>query len=790
MFLSDVRVLDLTDHRGETGPWLLGWLGADVIKVEPPGGNSVRLLRGAQWEAYNSDKRSIALDLAAGSDRDAFLELVAGADIVFDSGPPGAIAAAGIAESDLAAANPTLVHVLVTAFGADGPRAEQPSSELSIAALGGPMSLQGVRERAPVKASVPQVWRHAGVEAAGAALVALRHMENTGRPQWIDVSAQNAMTWTMLNAMEAHEVQGFDFERAGMTVQLAVQMSLGHLATDGWFCQAPAGITIGPIVPWLIEEGIAPAAWADEDWATFDHRMLSGEASHITYDDLSKAIDDLGARYTRHELLIRGLEYGSTFAPVNTIPDLLDFDHLWLRGYWRQADDGVRLPGAPLTVDGVRLEVPAGEASLDGAGEALRARPGRRRRAPTQRAATSLPLDGIKVADFSWIGVGPITARHLADHGATVVRVENEGRLDTLRAQAPFKDGEFGINRSNFFGSFNASKLSLGLDLSNDTGVEVAKRLTQWADVVIDSFRPGTMDKLGLGPEQIHATNPAAIVVTTSLLGGGGPCSALAGYGFHAGAIAGFTDLVGWPDLGPDGPWMAYTDTIGPRFLVPTILAALDRRERTGEGCAIEAAQLEMALHFLAPELLDHQKTGRVPSRNGNRDAGVAPQGVYPSVGDDEWVAITVDTDDRWARLRAALGDPEWASHVALDTVAGRESRQDELDRHIGDWTRQRTAEDAEATLARHGVPAGKVQRSADLPHDPQYRHRGFYRRLEHSEVGEVPYAGHQYRIRGLDHGPRSAAPCLGEHTFEVLTELLEMTEDEVAEVAASGALG
>ena len=784
MFLTDVRVLDLTDHRGEMGPWLLGWLGAEVVKIEPPGGSQARThvtpsTPAEQWSAYNSAKRSIELDLTGAAGRDAFLELVAGADIVFDSGPPGTISAAGIGEDNLIASNPALVHVLVTPFGSDGPRADQPSSELTIAALGGPMSLQGTRERPPVKVSVPQVWRHTGVEAAGAALVALRHMENTGQPQWVDVSAQNAMTWTMLNAMEAHEVQGFDFERAGMTVQLAVQMALGHLATDGWFCQAPAGITIGPIVPWLVEEGIAPAGWGDEDWATFDHRMLSGETSNITYGDLAKAIDDLGSRYTREELLMRGLEYGSTFAPVNTIPDLLGFDHLDVRGYWRRRDDGTRLPGAPVTVGGERLPTPT-------AGE----RPRSQRRTPTDRGATSLPLEGIKVADFSWIGVGPITARHLADHGATVVRVETEGRLDTLRAQAPFKDAEFGINRSNFYGSFNASKRSLGIDLSNEAGVQVAKRLTHWADVVIDSFRPGTMDKLGLGPEQIHADNPGAVVVTTSLLGSGGPCSALAGYGFHAGAIAGFTDLVGWSDLGPDGPWMAYTDTIGPRFLVPTILAALDRRERTGEGCAIEAAQLEMALHFLAPELLEHQASGHVPARNGNRDAGVAPQGVYPTAGEDQWVAITVENDELWEQLRSAIGDPEWARDRGLATAAGREARHDELDDRIAAWTMERTAEEAEALLASHGVPAGKVQRSGDLTHDPQYLHRGFYHHHEHTEVGEVPYAGHQYRIRGHQHGPRFAAPCLGEHTFEVLTEFLELTEDEVADIAASGALG
>jgi benzylsuccinate CoA-transferase BbsF subunit len=369
------------------------------------------------------------------------------------------------------------------------------------------------------------------------------------------------------------------------------------------------------------------------------------------------------------------------------------------------------------------------------------------------------------------------------------VRVESEKRLDTLRAQAPFKDAEWGLNRSNFYGTFNTSKRSLTLDLATPEGLAVARRLVDWADVVIDSFRPGTMERIGLGPEQIHATNPGAITVTTSLLGAGGPLSPLAGYGFHAAAIAGFTDLVGWPDLGPDGPWMAYTDTIGPRFLIVAVLAALDRRERTGAGCHIEGAQLEMGLQFLAPELLDHQLTGRTPTRLGNRSAHVAPQGVYRCAGDDEWCALTVPDDETWTRLVGAIGSPAWAGAPSYGTTAGRLAAHDALDAGIEAWTSGRSAEEVEKILCEAGVPAGKVQRSRDLRVDPQYLHRRFYQRLEHAEVGVIPYAGHQFAIRGHDHGPRWAAPMLGEHTYEVLTGLLGMTAEEVAEAAAAGAL-
>ena len=210
MLLEDLRVLDLTDHRGEVGPWLLGRLGAEIIKVEPLGGSSARSeppfttsapegLGSLQFAAYNDNKQSVELDLDSGAGREALLKLAAGAEIIFDSGPPGYAASAGISEADLTSANPELVYVLVTAFGADGPRSGDPASELSLAALGGPMSLQGVRERSPVKVAVPQAWRHAGAEAALASLVGYNRMQRTGEPQWIDVSAQEAMTLTLLN---------------------------------------------------------------------------------------------------------------------------------------------------------------------------------------------------------------------------------------------------------------------------------------------------------------------------------------------------------------------------------------------------------------------------------------------------------------------------------------------------------------------------------------------------------------------------------------------------------------
>ncbi len=803
--LDGLPVLDLTDHRGQFGPWLLAQLGAEVIRVPPAGRTDP--------DAWIADGRDLAdavyttgltlapLDPGSAADRTTMRSLVAEAAIVLDTGPPRHLPAFGIDRAGLVELNPTVVSVVVSPFGLEGPRADQPATELTVAALGGPVRIQGVPDRAPVHHSVPQTWRHAGAESVVAALVALARADQTGEAQFVDVSAQSVMTWTMLNAMEASEIQGFDFERTGATLELSLSIPLRHACADGHVILVSRGRNGALLHPWLIEDGIVDPSWADEDWDDYDRRVIDGEQTSVPFDELIDALGRLCARYSKRELLERGQALGVTIAPVNDVADLLAFDHLEARGFWSSvaapvtgdpAGDGdpatptVRLPGAYYTLDGERPAVSRRPAAP---GDAPPAFAGASARPEPSAFEGARPFDGLVVADFSWIGVGPITAKCLADHGATVVRVESENRIDGLRVQPPFAGAEPGPNRSNFYGTFNTSKRSMAVDLKNETGVVVARRLIERADVVIDSFTPGSMARLGLGPDDIAAINPNAITVTTSLLGGGGPFSTMAGYGYHAAAIAGFFDLVGWPDLPPDGPWLAYTDTVAPRFLTAALLSAVDRRRRTGEAGHIEAAQLECALQFLAPELLGHQLEGVTPARRGNRARGLAPQGVYPCAGDDCWVAISVVDDEAWSRFRAALGDPGWARGAVLDSVDGRLTRHDAIDTGISAWTSERTEEEVEATLRAAGIAVGRVQRSSDLLADPQYEHRDFYHRLEHSEVGTVPYAGHQYRIEGYDHGPRTAAPGLGEHTFEVLTDLLGYDVDEVAEIAASGCL-
>ena len=793
--LAPYRVLDFTDHRGELGPMLMGDLGADVIRVELPEGTPARRMPpfapvdGADpvslsFIAFNRNKRSIVLDPASAQDAETLAELIRRTDFIFESARPSLLARYGITFERARELNTQIVFTRLTPFGDDGPWADLNASDLVIAALGGPVALQGQPDRAPVRLSVPQVWRHAGAEAVAGALVAHTRVRAGGGAQFVDVSAQATMTWTMLNAMDAHAIQGFDFERGSDVARLEIL----HPVADGYLIAIPHSKVMRPMTERLIEEGIAQPWLRDVDWLVYDQNIQDPEQKPLSLSQSIVMLRTLLMRYPRKHWFEFGLEHRITLAPVNALEELLAFDHLEARRYWLRKPAGgkalVRFPGLWAKTLTSPLCVTRDAPTLDEHGDEIRAalqQPLPAQSTPAKSDALPLPFAGVKVTDFAWVGVGPISSKYLADHGATVVRVESENRPDVLRANGPYKDALPGWNRSQFFGDFNTSKLSLALDLKSPHAIDIAKRLITDSDVFIESFAPGAIARMGLGYDVVSKLNPGIIMVSTCLMGQTGPASRMAGYGYHAAAIGGFYEITGWADRHPTGPWVAYTDTIAPRFVSILLAAALDHRRRTGEGCYLDVAQIETALHFLAPELLDLEINGFAARRNGNRARWSAPEGVYPCSVADTWCAIAVQDESQWRALCGTLGREDWLHDAALATVAGRQSAHDALDVGITAWTSHRTAREVMDILQAAGVSAGVVQRSSELLADPQYAHRRFYRWFDHPEMGHIPYAGHQFQISGYDSGPRSPAPCLGEHSYEVLTELIGLDVDEVS---------
>ena len=747
---------------------------------------------------FNRGKRSVVVDLETGAGRSDLEALVAGADFLVENAGPGAMDAMGVGYEALRRTRPDLVYVAISPFGQTGPYAHHLATDLTLSAMGGSMSLIGQPDRRPARITVPQTWLHAATESALAALVAHERRLATGEAQFVDVSVQAAVFWTGLNAMISSAIDGRNIERCGTDLKLStVQAPLVFPAADGDVCLVPRSTTLPRMIPWMVERGAVSEAWAAaEDWETWERRWLDGDAVAYTFDEVIEAVRGFTGRLTKSELFGGGLERRVTIVPVSTAADVVDMEQLFVREYWDEialpSGRTVRAPGAFVKTTGPSVGWPDRAPALGEHDDVVvAARSATRRPAPEPTAPDrALPLAGVRVVDFSWIGVGPITGKALADHGATVVRVETDDPPDRLRLTGPFTDDVLGINRCQFYGSFNTSKLSLQLDLKHPTGNEVARELLAWCDIALDSFTAGTLGRLGLGYDVASGLNPSIVMAETCLFGQYGPISSLAGYGYHAAAVSGFYEVTGWEDRPPGGPFNAYTDTIAPRFLTTVLLAALDHRRRTGEGQYIDQAQMESSLHFLAPQLLDVQLAGRVARRAGNHDPDRFPHDAYPCLGDDQWCAIAIETAEQWRALCSLLGDPEWAVDPALDAIEARRASGDLIESKLAEFTSQREARELMDLLQAAGVPAGMVQRSSDHLVDPQLAHRGFFRPLQHPEMGEVPYEGHQYRIAGYDHGPRLPAPCLGEHSFEVLTDVLGIDVERAAEILASGACG
>ncbi len=397
-------------------------------------------------------------------------------------------------------------------------------------------------------------------------------------------------------------------------------------------------------------------------------------------------------------------------------------------------------------------------------------------------------LEGVKVADFCWVFVGPQTTKILADCGAEVFKIESRSRLDLWRTLFPFKDNIVGPNRSGNFNQFNTSKHSVTLNLAHPKGLEVAKRLVAWADVVVENFAGGVMARMGLGYEELKKVKPDIIMLSSCMMGQTGPFATQPGFGHMLTSLAGFNQIAGWPDRRPAG-LQAYTDYIAPLFNVFTILAALDYRRRTGKGQYLDMSQYEGGVHFMAPLLLDYNVNRRVANRMGNHSTYAAPHGIYRCRGEDRWCAIAVYTDKEWESFCQVIGNPAWSNDPKFANLLARKENEEELDRLIDEWTTNHSPEEVMSMMQAAGVSAGVLQAAEELlEHDPQLRHRHFFWELDHPEIGKYHALRPPFVLSKASYELRSA-PLLGEHTEYALKEILGMSDEEVAELAIEGVI-
>jgi crotonobetainyl-CoA:carnitine CoA-transferase CaiB-like acyl-CoA transferase len=399
-------------------------------------------------------------------------------------------------------------------------------------------------------------------------------------------------------------------------------------------------------------------------------------------------------------------------------------------------------------------------------------------------------LADLKVVEFGGFAAGPAIGKHLADHGAEVIHVESRLRLDGFRTNyPPYAGNRPGPERAAMFAITNHDKLGITLNLKAPAAHDIARRLIERADVVVENFTPGTMERLGLDHAAMSERNPGLITLSTCNQGATGPHAGRAGFGTHLTALSGFTHLTGWPDRAPALLWGPYIDYIAVAYGAVAVLAALDERSRTGRGCHVDLSQYETGVQVLAPVLAAWFAGGQVPERAGNRHVTAVPHAVFPCAGDERWCAISVHDDAEWRRLRAALGEPGWAAEPALDRAEGRRAVEAELEQRIAEWTRARPRAEVVAALRAAGVHVAPVNDMSDLFADEQLVHRRAFRQLEHAEMGRHSVPGPSFVLPATPDRVESAAPLLGQHNREVLCGILGLGEDEVARLEAEGAL-
>lgn len=395
------------------------------------------------------------------------------------------------------------------------------------------------------------------------------------------------------------------------------------------------------------------------------------------------------------------------------------------------------------------------------------------------------PLAGIRVADFSWFGAGPIAGLTLATFGAEVIRIESEAHMDGLRMTQPVPPGKEGPNVSGYYNNFNAGKLSFTLNLGHPKAREVALRLIARSDVMLENYTPRVVEKWGLTYADAVKVRPDIIYAQMPMQGSDGPHRDYLGFGGIIAPFAGYSYLTGWPDRVPTGMGVNYPDyVINPGHAAYAIMAALHYRNRTGKGQRVELAQIESVAATLGPFILDYTVNGRVPERNGNRVEHACPHGAFRCAGEDRWLAIAVTTDAQWEGLVDAMGCPEWAAGERFATFLGRKRNEDDLERNIEAWTQGIAADEALRLLQAKGVPAGIVQTAEDvLDKDEHLRERGFYQYLDHPETGRAAYDGPGFRLSRATNRHSAPAPLLGQHNDYVLREVLEYSDDEIAEL-------
>jgi len=774
---------------------LLADMGADVIKIEPPEGDPSRFFgpfpktglhpeKSARFLYLNTSKRGITLDLETSGDKEMFSSLLRRADILIDDHASLHLESIGFCWDELLKINPGLIYISITPYGRTGSRANVKGDELTLIHAGGLGNLLPARSEninnPPVKLGGFPIRYQGGISGAIASLAAVIHKTNTGCGQMVDISLHDVVLNLIFPTAASNRYHGMTWHRVPdrPPAMGRMQTSDGYVilnAADDHHFRALREIMGNPT--WANSD-----AWDDRGYRT-NHLM-----------DIAPMINAWMAEQKKNDIYHRLARKGIPIGAVNTVKDVMESPQYAARNYFVEVHHphagNHRYAGWPykMTASPPQITRPApllGQHN-DEVKHELSASTKHHQSAlfPSVDPSGKLPLDGIRILDFSWVWAGPYGTMVLADLGAEVIKIEGHKRMDLLRRTYPWPLWEPApfqcpINQGMSYNSVNRNKKSLTLDLTNPRGLELAMKLVNISDVVIDNMRPGAMEKLGLGYEALRRIKPDIIGVTSSSQGYGGPQTHYLGFATVHHGIGGGTYISGYPNDHPTHGSTGDVDVLNANTMTYAILAALFHRMQTGEGQFIDYSQCEGVSSIIGEYLLYYEMTGEVPERMGNEHPKFAPHNVYPCWGVDRWLSLSIHTDEEFEVLANIIQKPELAEDPRFKTRVSRKKYEKELDKIIETWTRERDRDWMISEMNNAGLIAAPSRDASDLYADPHIRKRGSLLKINHPEMGEIELMGPPWQFSGFKI-PNHAAPLLGEHNRYVLGELLGLSDKDI----------
>ncbi len=780
--LEGLRVLDLSDEKGELCGRILGDLGADVLKIEPSNGTVSRTLGPfapdgtSLYFAYrNLNKRSASIDFDTTEGVDDLFALIKQSDVLIETFLPGTLAELGISPELLLSENPSLIIVSLTDFGQTGPDSSFVGTDEVVFARSGWLSVSGVIDKPPLLAPGSISYDTLGIVGAYATLLGILHRDRNGTGQHIDVSAVEALaqmnTWGIPNA-SASEVSG----GPATLIRSGDSPLYPHIpCADGFVRQ----VILAPrqwraLWKWMG----SPESFADEYWESTINRYLNLDV-----------INPLFWEHWQNKPMIEGCieaqKRGVIATPMLKPSDVLANTHYKSRGTFQTLE----------ITNGLTAPVMSGFAEVDGK------RVGYRFPAPTvdqddpefsqtpfpfptkSLTPADLPLEGLKVVDFGHGGVGVECGRMLAEYGADVIKIESWEYPDFIRIV-------LGGTMTASFASSNRTKRAFGANLKNEKAREVVLELIKDCHVVIENNSTGTMDALGLGYDAIKQINPNAVMISSQLMGSKGDFANWNGYGPTIQTVSGLSWLWAFKDGDPPpGTTAIHPDHLAGRLSAVFALAAIVNINRGASGNHIEVAQVEVLLGTLGDLFCKEaiQPDSVVPQGNDS-DRG-APWGPFPCKDDESWCVICVRNDEEWKKLSTLMQLDSEITKKYLSS-AYRVEHRETLNSIVSAWSVSLSSVEVEKMCQNAGIPAGRVLNAAEQLSDEHLLARNFLPKVEQlGGVGEIILDGACIRGSKMASPVITRAPLIGEHTEEICRENLSMESEKFESLLASGAL-